>query len=90
MDARAVREKPRTIVSTVGNSRIREAAATSKNKLKDIRFVCPRRSASRPLGTENTSEKTLGIDTMTLAMRMDNPYSPMRIGRRARGRFVKT
>jgi hypothetical protein len=67
---------------------IREAASTSRKKLKEISLVGPRRSASKPLGSEKKREKMRGIETIMLATRMDNSYSLIRIGRRAMGRFV--
>jgi len=67
---------------------IKVAADTWRNKLKEISLVWPKRSASSPLGTERISENARGIEMMILAMRIGNPYSSIRIGRRARGRLV--
>jgi len=65
----------------------KEAAHTSRNKLKEISLVGPKRSASRPLGIEKTNEKTRGIETIIPTMRTGNPNSLIKIGRRASGRF---
>lgn len=77
-----------TMASIVGDDKIKEAASPSKNKLKEMSLGGPKRSESKPLGTEKTNEQARGIDTIILTMRMDNPYSLIRIGKRASGRFV--
>lgn len=88
MDDKAINEKPRTVISTFGKKKIKEAANTSKNRLNEISLVWSTLSASNPLGTEKTNEKTRGIDTMMPAKRIESPYSSIRIGKRASGRFV--
>lgn len=67
---------------------IRVAANASKDRLKEMSLVWLSLSASKPLGTEKTREKARGIATATLAMKIDNSYSLIRTGKRARGRFV--
>ena len=71
-----------------GYNKTREAAITSKNKLKEINFVCPNLSDNKPLGTEKISDDIRGIATIILATKSDIPKSLIRIGKRTIERLL--
>lgn len=68
--------------------KIMTPARNSRNKLMEITFVAPKRSAIKPLGIDKSREESLGMATIKLTIKKGNSYSLFIMGIKARGSSV--